>query len=81
MKVQLNAHIQSVCGRRDNVNYNRLKVFAMQKLPESARKSVIQIANEKIKRNREIIREAVESRWKVLGLAAAPVVAGTWDDE
>ena len=53
----------------------------MQKLPESARKSVIQIANEKIKRNREIIREAVESRWKVLGLAAAPVVAGTWDDE
>ena len=69
-------------ARRDNANYKRAKALMKVFLPNNRqRETLINQLDDKIRENRGIIREGVESRWQTLGLAAAPVTAGTWDDE
>ena len=74
-------------ARRDNVNYKRakllLKVFDPLNIGIDTFQggAWVKHIDEKIQENRAIIREGVESRWKNLGLAAAPITASTWDDE
>jgi predicted acylesterase/phospholipase RssA len=73
-------------ARRDNANFKRAKALSKKIFGDLgpnpfADAGVMKWIDEKMQENRVIIREGVESRWKNLGLAAAPVTAGTWDDE